>query len=124
MNPIVGSRPECTRKCVALVGALLKLSIAGLLAFVGTAAAQHRTPLTLVEAEDLALAEEPGRMALEAQATALEERAIVAGALPDPMLRVGLNNYPIESGNFTTEGMTNAGVSFRQSFPAGDTRSL
>jgi outer membrane protein TolC len=37
---------------------------------------------------------------------------------------MGLNNYPIESGDFTTEGMTNASISIRQSFPAGNTRSI
>ena len=40
------------------------------------------------------------------------------------MLRIGLNNYPIESGGFTTEGMTNAGIAYRQAFPAGQTRSI
>jgi len=40
------------------------------------------------------------------------------------MLRLGLNNYPIQSGDFTTEGMTSAGVGIRQNFPAGKTRSI
>ncbi len=66
--------------------------------------AQQRIPLTLAEAEDLALAAEPGQKAMRARAAALEERAVIAGELPDPMLRVGLNNFPIESGGFRTEG--------------------
>jgi len=86
--------------------------------------ARADTPLTLAEAEDLALAAEPGQKALEAQAAALDERAVVAGELPDPMLRLGLNNYPIESGGFSTEGMTQGALGYRQEFPAGDTRSL
>ncbi|NIU05512.1 MAG: TolC family protein, partial [Gammaproteobacteria bacterium] len=70
--------------------------------FLATAVgAQLRAPLTLAETEDRALASEPGQLALQARAAALRERAIVAGELPDPMLRVGLNNYPIQSGNFT-----------------------
>lgn len=81
-------------------------------------------PLTLAEAEDLALAAEPGREALLARAGALDERAAVAAQLPDPMLRIGLNNYPVQSGNFSSESMTNAGLGYRQSFPAGDTREL
>lgn len=86
--------------------------------------AQQGIPLTLAEAEDLATANEPGQQAMKAKAAALEERAIVAGELPDPMLRAGLNNFPIESGGFRTEGMTNAAIGLRQAFPAGKTRSL
>ncbi|MGB5720921.1 MAG: TolC family protein [Woeseiaceae bacterium] len=86
--------------------------------------AQHRVPLTLAEAEDLALAAEPGQQAMQAKAAALDARAVLAGELPDPMLRVGLNNFPIESGGFRTEGMTNAAIGLRQVFPAGKTRSF
>jgi outer membrane protein TolC len=44
--------------------------------------------------------------------------------LPDPILRVGLNNFPIESGGFSTEGMTHVAVGLRQAFPAGKTRAF
>ena len=93
------------------------------LAPAGSAHAQE-VPLTLAEAERLALDAEPGQRALEDRAAAFTEHAVVAGALPDPEVRIGLNNYPIESGGFTTEGMTNAAVVYRQSFPAGDTRTI
>jgi len=86
--------------------------------------AQQSIPLTLAEAEDRALLAEPGQQALQAKAAALRERGVVAGELPDPMLRVGLNNFPIQSGGFTTEGMTHAAVGLRQVFPAGKTRSI
>ena len=89
-----------------------------------TAQAQHNIPLTLAEAEKLALAAEPGQLALRARSAALAERAVVAGELPDPMLRVGLNNFPIQSGSFSTEGMTHVAIGLRQSFPAGKTRSI
>jgi outer membrane protein TolC len=104
--------------------AVLALLIASLIAPFPRAFAQHDIALTITEAEDLALAAEPGQQALQARAAALDEQAVVAGALPDPMLRLGLNNYPIEAGGFTTEGMTNAGAIYRQAFPRGDTRSL
>ncbi len=86
--------------------------------------AQHSIPLTLAEAEDRALLAEPGQQALQAKAAALTERGVVAGELPDPTLRVGLNNFPIQSGGFTTEGMTQAVLGLRQAFPAGKTRSI
>ena len=111
-----GYRPDTLCRRAAVV-ALLALPFAH-------ASAQHDIPLTIAEAEKLALASEPGQQALRARAVALEEQAVVAGALPDPMLRVGLNNYPIESGGFTTEGMTNVGAVYRQAFPRGNTRSL
>ena len=84
--------------------------------------AQQRIPLTLAAAEDLALDQEPGQSSLLALAEALEEESIAAGQLPDPMLRMGLANFPIESGGFTTEGMTQAQLGFRQVFPPGRTR--
>jgi outer membrane protein TolC len=59
-----------------------------------------------------------------AKAAALSQRALVAGELPDPTLRVGLNNFPIESGGFSTEGMTHAAVGLRQAFPPGKSRSI
>jgi outer membrane protein TolC len=86
--------------------------------------AQHNIPLTLAEAEDLALRQEPGHAALLAHATALEERSVAAAQLPDPTLRVGLANYPISSGSFSTEGMTQAQLGFRQSFPSGRSRTF
>ena len=84
------------------------------LAFAPTAVAQHHTPLTLAEAEDLALDNEPGIAALGARADALEERSVAAAALPEPTLRVGINNFPIESGGFSTEGMTHAAIGLRR----------
>ena len=122
----LGSHPELSRShrngVLTFRGSLIAALIA--LITVTSVYAQSDLPLTLAEAEDLALNTEPGQLALEAQAAALDERAIVAGALPDPMLRVGLNNFPLESGGFSTEGMTQAMVSYRQAFPAGKTRSL
>jgi outer membrane protein TolC len=89
-----------------------------------TAQAQHNIPLTLAEAEDLALEQEPGHEALLQRSEALAERAVVANQLPDPMLRVGIGNYPIQSGGFSTEGMTQAQLGYRQSFPSGDAREF
>jgi outer membrane protein TolC len=81
-------------------------------------------PLTLAAAEDLALEREPGELALKARAAALDEESIAAGQLPDPTLRVGLANYPLESGGFSTEAMTQAQLGIRQSFPPGRTRAV
>ena len=58
-----------------------------------------------------------------ARAEALGEQAAVAGQLPDPTMRVGLLNYPINSGGFSTEGMTQAQLAFQQRFPSGKSRA-
>jgi outer membrane protein TolC len=84
--------------------------------------AQQRIPLTLGEAERLALEQEPGLLALRERALALSEESVAARQLPDPQLRVALANYPIESGGFSTEGMTQAQIGYRQAFLPGDFR--
>ena len=76
-----------------LGGRLSPLLITCLLAL--PAQAQQNTPLTLAEAEDIALEREPGYEALLLQSQALAEEAVAAGQLPDPLLRVGVGNYPI-----------------------------
>jgi len=90
----------------------------------GAAQAGQDVPLTLAAAEDLALDHEPGQVALEARAEALDEQAVAAGQLPDPMLRMGLANFPLQSGGFSTEAMTQAQLGIRQAFPPGKSRSV
>ena len=87
------------------------------LLFAALASAQQGIPLTLAAAEDLAMEQEPGRNALLAQARAYEEASIAAGQLPDPKLRVGLANFPLQHGGFTTEGMTQAQLGLRMEVP-------
>lgn len=92
--------------------------------FVCVAAADQRAPLTIAEAGDLALRSEPGHSELQAQADALREQAIAAGQLPDPTLRVGISNFPLSGGGFSTEGMTQAQLGLRQEFPRSRLRSM
>ena len=111
----------------------LTLSLGALLALVlvtvsslatATVYAKQNSPLSLAEAESLALQSEPGQASLLASADAYQELSIAAGQLPDPKLRAGLANYPLESGNFSTEGMTQLQLGVRQAFPAGNTRAV
>lgn len=118
-----GDDPHLNYYLFSIIGRMLQATLVSIVA-ASSAYAQSALPLTMAEAEDLALAAEPGQMALEAQAAALDERATMAGELPDPTLRFGLNNFPIESGSFSTESMTQAALGYRQEFPAGDSRSL
>lgn len=95
-----------------------------ILLWTSSVVAQHRVLLTLAEAEDLALAGEPGQESLLAQSEAMRELAVSAGALPDPVMRVGLANYPIDGGGFSADNMTQAQIGIRQAFPRGRTREL
>lgn len=95
-----------------------------LASFGATVQAQTLPPLTLAQAEAMALSDEPGAEVFLARAAALSEQSIAAVQLPDPKIRVGLANYPIEAGGFSTEGMTHAKVGVRQAFPRGKTRYL
>ncbi|MDH5622133.1 MAG: TolC family protein [Gammaproteobacteria bacterium] len=104
----------------SLNGLALVASVLVMLPVTGVAA----IPLTLAEVEDQVRVAEPGQQALQAKAEALLERGTVASQLPDPMLRVALNNYPVQSGNFSTEGMTNVAIGLMQTFPAGKSRSI
>ena len=122
-----GHLPRSTFDCrsaragqIRILHGLVLLAL-GLLAT--QAGAQQYTSLTLEEAERLALSEEPGREVYIARAEAIEEQSVAVGQLPDPQLRVGLLNYPIESGNFRTENMTQALLGIRQTFQPRSVRS-
>lgn len=82
----------------------------------------HGADLTLAEAERLALQAEPGVQAAEARAAAHRERAVSAGELPDPRIRMGVMNLPVDTFSFTRENMTQAQLGVRQSFPSAGSR--
>ncbi|NOX51410.1 MAG: TolC family protein [Gammaproteobacteria bacterium] len=92
------------------------------LTFTATATAQQISALTLAEAEEIALEREPGQVAYVARAKALVDQSVAAGQLADPKLRMGVANFPLESGGFTTEGMSQIQLGIRQAFPPGKTR--
>jgi outer membrane protein TolC len=80
--------------------------------------------LTLAEAERLALRDDPVMAGLEARALALDEQSVADGQLPDPMLKLGVMNLPVDGFDFTQEAMTQAQIGLRQTFPRGDTLAL
>lgn len=77
-------------------------------------------PLRLVDAEALAIERDPGRAALEARADSMMERSIAAAQWPDPQLRFGLANLPVESFSLSQEPMTQTVIGLRQVIPATD----
>lgn len=76
-------------------------------------------PLSLDEARQLAEARAPQITASHAQADAARNMAVAAGQLPDPVLKLGVNNLPVsgEAGwSLTREGMTMRSVALMQEF--------
>ena len=49
---------------------------------------------------------------------------VAAGQLPSPTLRIGVLNFPISSGGFSTEAMTQAQLGIRQVFTRSKSRRL
>jgi outer membrane protein TolC len=80
--------------------------------------------LTLDEAQSIALGQDAGRTALQAESSAMREMAISAGQLPDPEARAGAVNVPMDSFALDAEDMTMLEVGVMQRFPAGRTREL
>jgi outer membrane protein TolC len=80
--------------------------------------------LTLHQAEQLALDEEPGIISQQWQAKSLEERSVADGQLMDPKLQFGVANLPTDSFDFDQENMTQFKVGIVQQFPGGNTRAL
>jgi outer membrane protein TolC len=80
--------------------------------------------LSLDVAEELALASDPGVQSVESNRLALEEMAVAAGQLPDPMLKMGLMSLPMDTFNLGQEPMTQVQLGLVQKFPRGHTRSL
>ncbi|MDA0679881.1 MAG: TolC family protein [Proteobacteria bacterium] len=129
MLSVIGQLPRKNQKHSevrdwSLTGRGLLVSLAIVVSGMSAAEARQAIPLTLAEAERVALELEPGQAALLARAAALEEESVVAGQLPDPTMRIGMANFPLESGGFSTEAMTQLQLGFRQSFPPGETREV
>lgn len=80
--------------------------------------------LSLEEAESLAVARDAGVAGIEERSAALSESAVADEQLPDPELRFGAVNLPVDSFSLDDENMTQILVGLRQRIPRGKTRSL
>lgn len=77
-------------------------------------------PLTLAEAERIAIERDAERERLLDEAGAREDAASAAATLPDPEIRMGFSNVPTDSFALDQQEMTQLVVGFRQVFPPGD----
>jgi outer membrane protein TolC len=76
----------------------------------------HSAPLTLADAERLALERDSGAAAYEAEAESYSARAVAARQLPNPEARVGVVNVPVDSFSLSDEEMSMVEVGVMQRF--------
>jgi len=105
-------------------GAGLTVPSLSILVLALVAAAATAEPLSLREAQRIALERDTGMVAIESESSALRDRAIAAGQLPDPEARLGAINVPVDSFALDADDMTMLEVGLMQRFPAGRTREL
>ena len=89
-----------------------------------TASSAHSNELSLAQALDYALNNEPWLTANKYQQAAMQAQSLAAGTLPDPVLTLGLMNLPMDGFAFGQEGMTQVKVGVSQMFSRGDSLAL
>ena len=80
-----------------------------------------RAGLVLNEVVKLALKDDPAVAAARTRASAMDDNAIADGQLPDPKLKTGIYNLPLDDFDVNREPTTQLRVGIVQSFPRGKT---
>jgi len=80
--------------------------------------------LNLKQAEQLAVRADPSIENLKATSRSFEEASIADDTLPDPKLRLGASNVPVDTFALDQENMTQLKLGVQQYFPAGDTLAI
>lgn len=124
MNTLLRRAPARPFAALTRAVALAPLAVA---AAVCAAEPDAAAPLTLAEAERLALSNQPLLEAQRATVRAGRERAVAMRQLPDPMLIAGVQNLPVNGEDrysLSADFMTMTGVGLMQEFPLPDKRRL
>ena len=80
--------------------------------------------LTLARVQQLAVENQPSLTALQAEVRAGRESALAEAQLPDPRLKIGMQNVPTDTFALNQEPMTQTMVAIEQMIPGGDKRAL
>ena len=84
-------------------------------------------PLTLAEALRIAASRSPQLRAQRLLVTAAGEQGVAAGQLPDPVLKLGIENLPVDGpdrGSLTRDFMTMRRIGVMQEIPRAEKRQL
>ena len=114
--------------CVHRLHALKNIPAAVLLALLAIApAVPAQTTLSLAEAQRLAVARSQQLAAQDSMIASAREMAVAAGQLPDPVLKLGVDNVPVNGADrfsLGTDFMTMRRVGVMQEITRGDKRRL
>jgi outer membrane protein TolC len=102
----------------------MRLSVLVVVVFAAPGITRAGPPLTLERVQALAVQNQPALVAGEAGAQGTREAAIAEGQLPDPRLKLGLMNVPIETFALNRDPMTQTMVGIEQMIPGGNKREL
>ncbi len=108
----------CVRRTVGVLCTATALSLVSL------PARGEPQPLSLSQAESLALARDPIVARHHELAQGMQAASIAEGQLPDPTMQVGMLNFPTDTFDRAQEPMTQLRVAVRQSFPPGDSLNI
>jgi len=86
-----------------------------------TFANKTRADLDINESVRLALIDDPVIAASRARSQALSDAAVADGQLPDPKLKTGFYNVPVDNFDLKEDPATQLRLGIEQSFPRGDT---
>ena len=93
----------------------------GIILFAGSVFADQ---LSLTDAMNLAVANQPLLAGQSAQIDADQQTAIAASQLPDPKLILSVGNVPIDTYSLNQDPMTQQTISVEQTIPGGNKREL
>ena len=80
--------------------------------------------LSLQQAEQLALEADPLIMSYKASSRSYDAESTANGTLPDPKLRLGMFNVPLDTFSTSEDPSTQLRIGIQQEFPRGDTTDL
>ena len=114
----------CQKRSWPLAGTVIKLALDKYwsLIVLGSLATASRADLDIDETLRLALADDPVIAARQARSQAYSDNAVADGQLPDPTLKTGLYNLPLDDFELDEEPTTQLRLGLVQSFPRGRTR--
>jgi len=105
---------------------IYRASVAALMFAMG-APSWAAEPLTLAEAQRIAVGRSGQLLAHDALTLAAKEQAVAAGQMPDPVLKLGIDNVPAngpDRGSLTRDFMTMRRIGIMQEIPRAEKRQL